>query len=519
MPRTVLTPLDKVDPVEAWQPWEPDAANPWSLKWAGHLYRRAAFGANLGELRQAVRQGLPATLDQLVQGHPEADARDSFLAVTGKQIAKKENVYELRGWWLYAMFHTLHPLREKMTLFWHDHFATSIAKVQRTDLMFKQNQVLRKHALSKFQPFLLDISRDPAMLVWLDSNSNVKGHPNENYARELMELFTLGVGNYTEHDVRESARAFTGWHTDGEQYEFSASFHDGGEKSVHRQKGNWNGEDILRILLEQDAASRFIVRKLYRYIISDTAKPPAALLQPLADAFRKSDYDIGALVKTMLHSRHFFSEYAYRQRIKSPVDYGVGTVRALVPNIGSIAPVALVNRLEAMGQQLFAPPNVKGWPGGPSWLNTATVLGRHNFAQMVASGKWTGNAYRGAGPFETVIEPPVAEEAVDLAVPEGVPVPAPPAGTKPGQPVKAPEEPPPPAELDPAAIIRSEKATEPARIVGVLVDLLLQGGITDAARGKLVDFIAEGKPKDRILDQRVRAAAHAILSMPEYQLA
>jgi uncharacterized protein (DUF1800 family) len=518
MPRTVLTPLEKVNPAEAWQPWEPNAANPWNQKWAGHLYRRAAFGANLGELRQAVRQGLPATLDRLLQGDPEADARDTFLARNGKQIAGKENIYELRGWWLYAMFYSLHPLREKMTLFWHNHFATSIAKVQRTDLMFKQNQVLRKHALGKFRPFLLDISRDPAMLLWLDSNSNVKGHPNENYARELMELFTLGVGNYREHDVRESARAFTGWHTDGDQYEFSASFHDTGEKTVLKHKGNWNGDDIVGILLEQDAASQFIVRKLYHYFISETAKPPAALLQPLADAFRKSDYDIAGLVKTILHSRHFFSEYAYRQRIKSPVEYGVGTVRALVPNIEKIAPVALVNKLEAMGQLLFAPPNVKGWVGGPSWLNTSTVLARHNFGQMVASGKWSGNAYQGAG----ILEPPVAEETIDLASevpPEGVPAPPAPPGAKPPPQAKQPEEPPPPAELDPASILRAEKVTEPAQIVSLLVEILLQGGITEAARSKLVAFVAEGKPKDRALDQRIRATAHAILSMPEYQLA
>src|SRR5262249_42353033 len=155
----------------------------------------------------------------------------------------------------------------------------------------------------------------------LDNNSNIKGRPNENYARELMELFCLGVGNYTEQDIREAARAFTGWHTDGEDFEFNAKAHDDGQKTVFGKNGNWNGDDIVKLCLEKDCAARFIVRKLYQYFISETREAPDPLLEPLAESFRKSDYDIGALVKTMLSSRHFFSDYAYRQRLKSPVEF------------------------------------------------------------------------------------------------------------------------------------------------------------------------------------------------------
>src|SRR5262249_25409932 len=162
-------------------------------------------------------------------------------------------------------------------------------------------------------------SRDPAMLKWLDSNNNVKGKPNENYAREVMELFSLGVGNYTEKDIREAARAFTGWHENDEDFVFKAELHDGEPKKARGQRGNWDGGDIIRICLEQASAPRFLVRKLYRYFISETQKPPDAFLQPLADRFKKSDYDNADLVKTMLQSRHFFSDHAYRQRIKSPV--------------------------------------------------------------------------------------------------------------------------------------------------------------------------------------------------------
>ena len=173
------------------------------------------------------------------------------------------------------------------------------------------------------------MSRDPAMLVWLDSNSNARGKPNENYARELMELFALGVGHYTEADVREAARAFTGWHTDGRKFTFNRFQHDDGKKTVLGQTGDWDGGDVVRIVLEQPAAARFLVRKLYRAFISESESPDDALIDPLADQFRRSDYDIAALLRTMLRSNLFFSAHAYRRRIKSPVEYVVGLLRTL----------------------------------------------------------------------------------------------------------------------------------------------------------------------------------------------
>jgi uncharacterized protein (DUF1800 family) len=373
---------------------------------------------------------------------------------------------------------------------------------------------------------LLDVSKDPAMLVWLDSNSNVKGRANENYARELMELFSLGIGHYTEQDIREAARAFTGWHTEDDKFDFVPGFHDDGPKTVLKQRGNWNGEDVVRIVLEQPACAEFLVRKLYRFFVSETAEPPATFLQPLADSFRKSDYDIAGVVKTILRSRHFFSAYAYRQRVKSPVEFVLGAVRANVPKVTAVSPATIAAKLEMMGQPLFAPPNVKGWPGGKNWLNTSTVLARHNFSHMVASGRWEGY-----NPQQFEFEPPQVEEAdvaatvqadPDTPAPPPPPPPATPApsapGTKPVQ-AKVPEEPPPPVDLDPAAVVRREKLTDPAKIVNLLTDLLLQGDVTPAARQKLVAFLGEGKPKDRALDHRVRATVHAILAMPEYELA
>ncbi|HUR53767.1 MAG TPA: DUF1800 family protein, partial [Gemmataceae bacterium] len=270
----------ELDPAAAWQPWRPSADEPWGRKWAAHLYRRAAFGPLHDELAEAERLGLDGTLTLLLNGRPQAADLVETLADVGRVATKSDDPDQLRGWWVYCMLHGGHPLREKMTLFWHNHFATSIAKVRRTATMLQQNQLLRTHALGKFGPFLHAMGRDAAMLVWLDSNSNVKGAPNENYAREVMELFSLGVGNYTEKDIREAARAFTGWHTDGHGFKFNAAQHDGGSKTIFGKTGNWDGGDVVPMLLERPSVARFLVGKLYAFLVSEVA-PPAALLDPL----------------------------------------------------------------------------------------------------------------------------------------------------------------------------------------------------------------------------------------------
>jgi uncharacterized protein (DUF1800 family) len=471
-----LPPLDQIDPSEAWKPWQPSSADPWGRKWAGHLYRRAAFGPSRADLLESERLGFQGTLDLLLQGKPREEYWDQTLTDAGR-IAAARGEQELRSWWLYCMLHSGHPLREKLTLFWHNHFATSIVKVQNTRLMFHQNCLLRTHALGKFGPFLQAMSKDGAMLVWLDSNSNVKGRPNENYAREVMELFSLGIGNYTERDIREAARAFTGWHTDGEGFRFKSGSHDYGPKSVLGQTGAWDGGDVVRIVLEQPAAARFLVRKLYHFFISENLDPPDALLEPLCERFRKSDYDIAALVRTMLASRHFYSGHAFRQRIKSPVEFVLGGVQAVYrryredeADYRPLPQQVLVRWLTAMGQTLFAPPNVKGWPGGRAWLNTSTVLERDNFAAALAMGTlWTNQT--------------------------------------------------PPLAFDPARLLQEEKLNRPEDVVRALLDLYVPGSIRPEARAKLTAFVAEGNPAGPELDHRVRETVHAIMTMAEYQLA
>jgi hypothetical protein len=493
-----LPPLDKLDPQDAWKPWQPDARNPWSLKWAAHLFRRAAFGVPAYEpklsgwegLQRAVREGPAATLKRLEDGGPGLEEFDALLNDLAPHMGRGRNRFsenregpeqEIRGWWLYAMMFSPHPLRERMTLFWHNHFATSIAKVGRPELMLKQNQTLRAHALGKFQPLLLAVSRDPAMQVWLDSNSNVKGYANENYARELMELFSLGTGNYTEKDVKEAARAFTGWHTDGEAFAFNASQHDGGPKTFLGKTGAWDGGDVIRIVLEQPAAARFLVRKLYRHLISESEPPPAALLEPLAEQLRRADYDIRTVVRTILRSRLFFSEHAYRRRIKSPVEYIVGLIRGLddQPQMPQLAAA-----MKGLGQDLFAPPNVKGWDGGKAWLNTATLLARHNLAWTLVGNQarrdvMEERSFGRARSFTTAAAP--RSSAVDL--------------------------------------VRKHGGADAPRQVAFLLDLFLAGDVDAAGRQKLESFLKRDNPKDKTWEQRIRETMHTILLMPEYQLA
>ncbi|HEV3146047.1 MAG TPA: DUF1800 domain-containing protein [Gemmataceae bacterium] len=492
-----LPPLDKIDAAEAWQPWQPSPADSWGRKWAAHLYRRAAFGASRNELLEADRLGPDGTLDLLLKARPEAANVEKSLADVGRIAASRdERGEQLRGWWLYCMLQSSHPLREKMTLFWHNHFATSLVKVQDTLLMYRQNWLLRTRALGRFGPMLQAISRDGAMLIWLDANSNVKGKPNENYARELMELFSLGVGHYTEKDIREAARAFTGWHTAGEGFRFNSREHDDGAKTVLGQSGAWDGGDIVRIVLEQPAAARFLVRKLYHYLISEQAEPPDSLLEPLCTSFRKSDYDITALLKTMLSSRHFYSDYAFRQRVKSPVEFVLGAVNAVYgrvpednPDYRPLPQQVLVPWLDAMGQSLFAPPNVKGWPGAITWLNTSTVLERNNFATALAMGTlWThATAGKSFG--------------------------------KPMSPAEFAEEPPPPKAFDCARLLAEEKADKPEKALHALLNLYLPGGVRPEAEKKLLAFAAEGKPTGPGLERRARETVHAILTMPENQMA
>jgi len=467
--------LVNVNPAEAWAPAPPAT---WNLKWAAHLYRRAAFGfppadgtSTAAELLQrAVGRPRDTCLEELLSGAEGLQPFDDLMDVLGAQIAKSRvarfqapQPEKLQGWWLYRMLHTPHPLLERCTLFWHNHFATSIAKVRRSDLMYKQNQLLRAHALGEFEPLLRGISRDPAMLIWLDSNSNIKGRPNENLAREMMELFSLGVGNYTEQDIREAARALTGWSAAGGEFWFNENLHDDEPKVVLGETGRLDGDDVVRIILQQPAVARFLARKLFREFVSEVETPSDQLIEPLAVQLRQSNYDIQACLATILRSQIFFSEHAYRMRIKSPVEYVIGLTQSFG---GKISMENLARAMDGLGQTLFAPPNVKGWDGGRAWLNSATLLARHNLAAKLVGGHDASLA--------AAFQPQKLVAGIDKDL---------------------------------------------AKQTAMLLDLLLQSDVSSEAQAKLMEFATRDKAEGEKQYRRLREVTHTILLMPEFQLA
>src|SRR5438105_9185209 len=312
--------MAEIDPRWAWQPYKPSADSPWDIRKVGHLYRRAGFGAIWGEkgadeywapsLEEGLKAGPDKAIDQLLQGGPKQEIFDRIRI--GKEdlasiATRSDNDQIARAWWLYRMLYSPHPLREKLTLFWHNHFATSNSKVQNVGFMLGQYELMNRHAVGSFRELLLQMSKDPAMMVWLDTRLSKKGKPNENYAREVMELFSLGIGHYTETDIREAARAFTGWDIDDGKAVYDPNQHDDTDKTVLGQKGKWQTDDIIRICLEQKSCPAFVAGKLFRFLVSESIPATPELLDPLADQFRKSDYNFGALVETMLRSNLFFS--------------------------------------------------------------------------------------------------------------------------------------------------------------------------------------------------------------------
>ena len=357
------------DAATAWAPYRPDSARPWDLAHAGHLLRRAGFGADWNGLQQALTEGPDRTIDRLL--HTEADVA-AFNRTSDAYDAATNSIEGLRAWWLRRMILTPQPLLEKMTLFWHGHFAVDGAKVGDARLMRQHIALLRRHALGDFRAMLQDVSRDPATLVGLDANTNHKAQPNDRLARALLESFTLGPERCSAADIGEAARSLTGWFVVQDRFRLVEHEHDPGVKRVLGREGNWSGDDIVRIALEQPATAQLLVRKLYRWLISETDAPSDELLAPLVTAFAR-DCDISKLVETMLRSNLFFSPAAYRRRIKSPVEFAIGIAKGLE----ELAPTAPLGQdLAMLGQNLYQPPSLAGWRCGRAWINTATLLGR-----------------------------------------------------------------------------------------------------------------------------------------------
>lgn len=366
---------------------------------------------------------------------------------------------QLAASWLYRMLSTPDPLTEKLTLFLHGHFATSATKVEKLHLMLEQNDLLRAKSRGRFEDLVRAISRDPAMLIWLDSTSNRRIRPNENYARELMELFCLGVGNYTEQDVKEVARAFTGWEVLGEKFVFNGPQHDRGVKSFLGRSGNFDGDDAIKIILEQPAAPRFIARKLIRFFVVEEPPPSDDLIEPIARQLRDHDFEVGPAVRTMLASNLFFSDLAIGRKVRSPVELGVGLLCCLGATTNL---VQLGQGIAELGQSLFYPPNVKGWDGGRAWINSSTLLGRANLVRQMMTAAETHY------------------QAGSLA-----------------------------AEADRSG------ARSPEQVVDWLVELFVAVPLPAPAREALVKLAGAGGDRS----EQIAKTVHAIGALPEFQLA
>lgn len=478
--------------------FQPSEREPWDRRRAAHLLQRAGFGPVPHEIDRAVRDGLAGTVERLLNAELKPSEPPSWVSAADDpppmQLTQEERMrrviqeaqrnMETKRWWLERMAFADPPLREKMTVFWHGHFATETRKVRIARNVLRHNEMLRANALGDFRTLLKSVSRDPAMLRYLDNNTNRKEHPNENYARELMELFSMGVGNYTEEDVKAAARAFTGWTAVpfGPQpgFRFLPFAHDDGEKTFLGRTGNLDGDDIIETILAQPVTARFMAGKLCRFFASE--EPDPALVEGLAGVLRENNYQLKPALAALFRSRAFYAPEVIGTQIKSPVQLLVGAWRQL--RVSFREPRVLVGPLRLMGQDIMDPPNVKGWDGGRAWINTNTLALRQSLHTFLLEGK-------------------------SLGTPPG------PGG---GRPMQKAGEPLPPflaPDVDVKLLYDAEKQRTPEERVAHFLGTLLPASTDAATRARLVRLHKEATGTD---DQKVRALLAAIMQMPEYQL-
>ena len=377
-------------------------------KLIAHLLRRAGFGATLDELDRAMEKGYDATLEELLNPRePDVLPHDLIRRYHPDQSDQRGG--GAAAHWMYRMAVTDSPLREKMCLLWHRLFATATTKLIQGRVIINQINMFREHGMGSFDNLLLRLSRDPAMLMWLDNQDNHKGSINENYGREILELFSMGAGNYTEEDIKECARAFTGWRVVNPdymsikmrnntsrpygymswQFEYDDDDHDHGQKTLLGETGDFNGEDAVDIICRQEATARFIARHLYHFFVADEVPVPQwphtpprdpGAIDVLTTAYFESGHSLNHMLRTMFNADFFKSEASRFSRIKSPVEMVVGTLRlAGGLELPSTDTYAAANATRVMGQALLAPPSVEGWQGGSEWINTGTYVERVNF--------------------------------------------------------------------------------------------------------------------------------------------
>lgn len=450
-------------------PWEPSSSDTWGSKRIGHLLRRIHFAAT-DDWIETFQAATPAeavntALEYDVEDDPLnelIDKLEGFLVFTEPK--------SVQGWWVYRMLNSTHPAQEKVALFWHNRFATSLGKVGNVKLMHNQIEMFRRIGLGNFRDLLIAVGRDPAMLIWLDGNTNVKGKPNENYAREVMELFTLGIGSYQEKDVKELARAFTGWTIKGEKGILNPPAFDNGDKEIFGQKGSFDDEAAVDLLLSRPQAPKFLATHLLREFVNPN--PEQGHIDHYASRLLEHKWEIKPVLKEMLTSRLFYSDWAYRSRIKSPIELCVGGVAAMG---GKVITGFVRDQCAKMGQDLLYPPDVEGWDGGEAWINANTLLMRFNFGLMLAAPRNT-----------------------EFARPSDI-----------------------------AAWVKHHKIKTAEEAVDQYLRLLLDGQVAVALRDKLIEYLkSDGKTEIKdfkldaaIINTKIRGLLHLMMSTPEYQLA
>lgn len=486
----------------------------WTPALAGHLLNRAGFGASPEEIREASRQSPAEVVERLVEfaaipesfGPPEwaessdADARPNLRAMRRMTEEERqqhqqeerrqqvERLVDLRGWWLKRMRQTPRPLQEKLTLFWHGHFATSFEKVRFTYPLYAQNETLRKHCAGNLEVLVVAVAQDPAMLLYLDNAQSRPEHPNENFARELMELFTLGEGNYTEDDIKNAARAFCGWSLPPDRFLFVdlPSRRDRGGKKMFGESGNFSGENAINLILQQRKAAPFICAKLWNFFAYENPQPE--LVDQLAAELRKNRMELKPVLRAIFMSRAFYSTRSVRAQIKSPAQWLVGSARALKADLPESE--VSVGMLSALGQDLFAPPNVKGWPGGYTWITTDTLLKRYNLAGFLVKG---GQVMARGRPADALVSGgPMRGKIIDALLSM--------------QPI-----------VDPGRAIPKEEREDADRLVRYLEWLLYQAPLREQEKGAVKEYLAK-RSTGPITDEQVRDLLHIMMSTPHYQL-
>ena len=578
----------------------PVSARDWNAARAAHLLERAGFGGTPQDIARYTAMGPEAAVKALVDfsGAGQSDANRHLLPfdesgihdpglepfpasrpaatnqakATGEALGVKVKptgnrrmqpvvdkfFYWLRAsrletdrlayWWANRMLTTATPLQEKMALFWHGHFANNEEKVRDYRKMKRQLELFQAKGTGNFRELLIGAAQDPAMLAFLDAGVNVKGAPNENFAREIMELFTMGVGNYVETDIREAARAFTGWNYQNLSFKVNLDKHDEGVKRILGQSGNLDGVQVIDLILAQPVTAEFIAAKIYRYLVREELSD--AVKKQLGTELRNNRYELAPLLKKILLSRDFYSAPSMATHIKSPVELAVSTYKKLglreVPGVPDFN-----DATNALGQRLFHPPTVAGWAQGKSWITPGLLLERGNFSRdllfpninflppdrynddetirivsskieqgqdISTATKPEGKGMGGGGAAMQSMSTAMADRDEDfntryasfrgwqLATEKVKPIPRR------------------PAKLDLSGLVRAQKLVNTAQVVDYLLERFIPVAVESADRARLIDFLKGELGTDDVvqaqsyLEEPLRLLLHLIMSLPEYQL-